>query len=248
MGRQRKTGNPDDLTPREREVLELVREGLTNPQISERLNISLETAKHHVSEVLSKTGVSSREETAAWAARRRVRWTPIGIALAVASAAAVAAALVGLILLAWGVWQTGDNSTAPSQSLTPAPGQGTPAQDYGPLTVLEGPGGGPQARGGRGPLSITATCVTMTRENGDTVLLVWQSADVTWDGTTREITFVQSGGLAGEAPITLDDGDTITIGGAALDNLPGETQLDWLATPQPGCDGERWFVSGVIKG
>lgn len=145
----------------------------------------------------------------------------------------------------------GSGSTQPSVTGSPAQseasGQSPQNDNFGPLTVVEGPGGGPDARGGKGPLHITATCVTMTRENGDTVLLVWQSADVTWDDTSHEITFVRAGGLAGEMPITLRDGITITIGGAPLDNLPVETHLDWLATPQPGCDGERWFVSGVIK-
>ncbi len=50
-----------ELTPREKEVLMLIEEGLTNPGIAERLHISLSTAKATVSSVLSKKGVSSRE-------------------------------------------------------------------------------------------------------------------------------------------------------------------------------------------
>ena len=49
------------LSPREREVLLLLREGLTNPAIAERLNVSISTVKAAVSGVLSKKGVSSRE-------------------------------------------------------------------------------------------------------------------------------------------------------------------------------------------
>ena len=71
MGRPRNSRDPDDLTAREREVLGLIRQGLTNPQIAERLSISLETVKHHVSEILSKLGVGSREEAAALVSRRR---------------------------------------------------------------------------------------------------------------------------------------------------------------------------------
>jgi DNA-binding CsgD family transcriptional regulator len=53
------------LTRREAEVLALIREGLTNPQIGERLYISAKTAEHHVGRVLVKLGVKSRAEAAA---------------------------------------------------------------------------------------------------------------------------------------------------------------------------------------
>ena len=66
MGKGGRPPHPDILTPREREVLELLRERLTNDQIAERLGITLDGAKYHVSEILSKLGVGSREEAAAW--------------------------------------------------------------------------------------------------------------------------------------------------------------------------------------
>jgi NarL family two-component system response regulator LiaR len=56
-----------DLTPRENEVLALIVEGLTNPEIAERLVVSRSTAKAHVSNILAKMGVTNRAEAIALA-------------------------------------------------------------------------------------------------------------------------------------------------------------------------------------
>jgi DNA-binding NarL/FixJ family response regulator len=54
------------LTPREREVLALIGENLTNQQIGDKLFIEVGTVKNHVHNILKKLGVNSREEAAAY--------------------------------------------------------------------------------------------------------------------------------------------------------------------------------------
>jgi photosystem II stability/assembly factor-like uncharacterized protein/DNA-binding CsgD family transcriptional regulator len=55
-----------ELTERQRQVLPLIAASKTNAEIGEALGISLDGAKWHVSEILSKLDVATREETAAW--------------------------------------------------------------------------------------------------------------------------------------------------------------------------------------
>jgi NarL family two-component system response regulator LiaR len=62
----------DDLTAREREVLALMVEGMHNSDIAERLVVSRSTVKSHVSNILSKLGVSSRAEAISLALRRHL--------------------------------------------------------------------------------------------------------------------------------------------------------------------------------
>lgn len=55
---------PEELTAREREVLQGIGEGLSNPQLAQRLGIGESTVKTHVSAVLAKLGVSTRLQAA----------------------------------------------------------------------------------------------------------------------------------------------------------------------------------------
>jgi non-specific serine/threonine protein kinase len=57
------------LTPREREILRLVADGLTNQEIADAIHISLRTAQTHVANILAKLGLNSRAAVAAYAVR-----------------------------------------------------------------------------------------------------------------------------------------------------------------------------------
>jgi DNA-binding CsgD family transcriptional regulator len=160
MGKRGRPPHPDILTPREWEVLDHLRERLTNEQIAERLGITPDGAKYHVSQILSKLGVENREEAARWEpqAATGAWWrllAPLPLAAKVAGVVIVVGAAVGLGLLAWGVAETGGPASSPaSRSNTPGtsdcpPGAECPApilweatsqyqgEDYGIiLTIL----------------------------------------------------------------------------------------------------------------
>lgn len=61
----RQAGQPLPLTDREREVVMLLSEGLSNRDIADRLTLSMRTVESHIYRAMSKTGVTSREELAA---------------------------------------------------------------------------------------------------------------------------------------------------------------------------------------
>ncbi|MEO8707522.1 MAG: helix-turn-helix transcriptional regulator, partial [Lacisediminihabitans sp.] len=98
-------------TPRQREVLGLLARGCTNGQIAEQLGITLDGAKWHVSEIITKLGVDSREEAAAYGRSyngmrrhltRAFRSLLPGVAplkFGAAGAAIAAAAIAGVIVV-----------------------------------------------------------------------------------------------------------------------------------------------------
>jgi DNA-binding CsgD family transcriptional regulator len=125
---------PAELTEREREVLAFIRLGLTNEEIARRLGITLDGAKYHVSQILSKLGVAKREEAAALAVREeRVWWWQRIGALALAAKAALVAgalaAVIGVAALGWAVASSGSGGsgeqvatrTTSARTSTPSP-------------------------------------------------------------------------------------------------------------------------------
>jgi len=60
------------LSPREREVLHLVVEGLTTKEIASRLTITVKTAENHRCRVLDKLGVRNSAELVRYAMRKRL--------------------------------------------------------------------------------------------------------------------------------------------------------------------------------
>jgi DNA-binding NarL/FixJ family response regulator len=72
LATRRPSADMPDLTPREREVLALVREGLANKQIARRLGITERTVKAHLTSIFQRTGAADRTQAALWAQRHEL--------------------------------------------------------------------------------------------------------------------------------------------------------------------------------
>lgn len=68
---RRKT-HDSELTPREKEVLKMLIDGLNNPEIAQKLMVSRSTVKFHVSSILSKLNACSRTEAVAMAIQKKL--------------------------------------------------------------------------------------------------------------------------------------------------------------------------------
>jgi DNA-binding CsgD family transcriptional regulator len=77
MERRGRPRHPDILTPREWEVLTLLRRGLTNGEIADGLAISERGVKYHVSEIIGKLGVRDRHAAARWQPEEQHKRAPL---------------------------------------------------------------------------------------------------------------------------------------------------------------------------
>jgi hypothetical protein len=133
-------------------VLTLVRDGLTNQQIAERLGVTRDAAKYHVGEILSKLHLSTREEAAAWQPEHQVQpsrrpawasalgpiaglWRAWPIAARIAGATVVAGAVVGVGVLAYGVARSSGDDDGVHPTATAA-STATASVNAAALTVL----------------------------------------------------------------------------------------------------------------
>lgn len=100
-------------------MLNLLRKGLTNAQIADRLDIAAETAKYHVSEILTKLCVATREEAAAWRPVTTTVPQRTGVGAFIFGLKALAfggsaAAIAGVGVIGYGVIMSGGGGLSPS--------------------------------------------------------------------------------------------------------------------------------------
>ncbi len=114
--------DPSALTDRQQQVLRMVERGLTNGQIADALGITLDGAKFHVSEILAKLDVSTREEAVeAWRNRRwrNAGWLPVPLGkwlAVVAAGTSVAIVVVGVLALLGGGDDDGGRTPPPASA------------------------------------------------------------------------------------------------------------------------------------
>ncbi|MEX0782848.1 MAG: helix-turn-helix transcriptional regulator [Dehalococcoidia bacterium] len=173
-----RSGTPDAeiaWTPRQREVLDLIARGKTNQEVADTLGISLDGAKWHMREILSKLNVDSREEAAEYWRRRngwRGRWLSrvggLGFASSTLARGAGLAALAGIgvivVLFALGTDDSQDGGT------DPPPGGQTPedaAAEAAGATPTE-PGCSEEARIRFGVIGGALTMTSFVRLNDRT--------------------------------------------------------------------------------
>ncbi|MGE3073286.1 MAG: LuxR C-terminal-related transcriptional regulator [Dehalococcoidia bacterium] len=104
--------HPEPLTPAEQRVLRHLRHGKTNAEIADELDVSPDAVKYHVSNMLGKLELESREQLAAWREPSGLRrtWSGLGgVGWKLATVAGAAVVAVGIAAGGWLVLNGGDS-------------------------------------------------------------------------------------------------------------------------------------------
>ena len=244
-----------DLTPRQREVLELIARGRTNAEIGERLGLSLDGAKWHVREILSKLNLDSREQAADYWRNYQRPLTRLArtfaaismpgalkVGLAGGAALGVAGiAVAAVIALRGGGDGGGTVSVAPggSPASTSEDRQATaPAAD---CDILNWYGNAVSDRGGTVRVLIEASAPGPCAFRGDLAVTISDAASLPADISGNPKSVAVNAEL-GQTPTVVAVGVwgnwCGTRGGFVLGvTLPGGESLYSLDVPTPACDG-----------
>jgi DNA-binding CsgD family transcriptional regulator len=224
--------HPETLTPRQQDVLLLLRRGLTNEEIGRELGISTDGVKYHVSDILRRLHVENRHEAAVWRPEpsprswvlgvlplgwfAKFKWSTTGY---IASGAVMTLAAVGIGLLVWGIVRStsDDESTAsvfdadriiPASELPVLPRGESQVLSYDPVTgVIEGLPFAPIE-----PAGLAPDGQSLVSELGNDLLIT------TIDGDQHMVSRTAAGGVPSDLS---DDGDRALVVGSE-----GMTVLD----------------------
>lgn len=215
MNKRGRPPYPDVLTPREWEVLALIRDGLTNEQIAERIGVTIHAARYHVSQILSKLGVTTREEAAAWQPRETSEPRAWVRALQFGLAVAAAGVIVSVGVLAWGVVRDSDNDAEAGAIPTNTPAQSQAATPE-PVQVIEP---------GETPAPVTGSVRDMQLV---TETLGW----ILTDEALTMVSLLPESCVLRNCDILIPPPQNITPDGVAVDDIRGVRFLDadhgWL--------------------
>jgi DNA-binding CsgD family transcriptional regulator len=242
---------PEALTEREREVFELLRRGLTNEEIAGRLNISVAGAKYHVSQILSKLGVVTREEAAAWCPEERGWYWKLGW---LTGAGLVIAAPIGLgaLLLDPDGSVDLESEIAASDDVTGA----THSTPVGPTSAdARQPPLSASATPTRVPVSTSASATLSPMEGATSELLPSQTDTPGSPATelpTPPPTATDGGGVPGGAgKIAFESGDHIYVmahDGSGRTSIITNSEMEFDEQPAWSPDGTKIaFTRGTSR-
>lgn len=246
-------------TPRQREVLDHIARGKTNPEIAAELGISLAGVKWHVSEVLSILGVDSREEAAAYWRRwnaplaRGRRWLAAlawaGTVKATAGAAGVAA-VAGAGLIVAGSWHdsaaVGHEPAISGLNASVTPQAPIPTGDMVTITSIPLDGGGEARLLG----SRTAGGLCLALEHTQFATTQWCQPEPSFQGgwgySRPSVMHGATAKAAHHVEVSLHDGTSLVVPlAAAPPELGTDAKFYLFAAPRAELVGTVRAVDGA---